>query len=54
MRRSTPPEHDPFRDLVVERVERDDGRHLLYYTWPRPAEPQREGETRPPAEKRDV
>jgi hypothetical protein len=25
---------DPFEDLVVDRVDRPDGRYVLYYRWP--------------------
>lgn len=27
----------PLEQLRVELVERDDGRYLLYYSWPEPA-----------------
>ena len=30
---------DPLRELVVERVERPDGRYLLYYRWPQSESP---------------
>jgi len=26
--------HDPLEELSVERVERADGRYLIYYEWP--------------------
>ena len=32
--RRPPAEDDSFRAMVVERAERDDGRYLLFYTWP--------------------
>jgi hypothetical protein len=50
----TPPQDDPFRDLAVERVDRDDGRYLLYYTWPRPTDEEPEPDPRRPAEEPDV
>lgn len=27
-------ERDPLRGMRIERVERGDGRSLVYYTWP--------------------
>jgi hypothetical protein len=30
---SDPPD-DPVRTMTVERTVRDDGRYLLYYSWP--------------------
>jgi len=50
----TPPDDDPFHDLVVERVDRDDGRYLLYYSWPRSTDPEPEADPRPPVEEPDV
>ena len=47
-------EEDPFRALVVERAERDDGRYLLFYTWPPAADAEREPRTRAPDDDRDV
>jgi hypothetical protein len=48
MRRSRTPEDDPFRDLVAERVELEDGRHLLYFSWPPlPGSEHEEGTTTP-------
>lgn len=36
-------ERDPLRGMRVERVERGDGRSLVYYTWPdEPPEPPEE------------
>lgn len=52
--RRPPAEDDPFRDLVVERVERDDGRYLLFYTWPPSADAERETATRTPDDEHDV
>jgi hypothetical protein len=40
------PEHDdPLRSMRAERVERDDGRYLVYFSWPAP-----EGERHAPSE----
>ena len=25
---------DPLRTMIVDRVERSDGRYLIYYSWP--------------------
>ena len=25
---------DPLRSMIVDRVTRDDGRYLIYYSWP--------------------
>lgn len=30
---------DPLRGLVVDRVQRADGRYLLYYRWPHSESP---------------
>ncbi|HEX2221402.1 MAG TPA: hypothetical protein VHK06_02655 [Candidatus Limnocylindria bacterium] len=27
---------DPLRSMRAERVERDDGRYLVYFSWPAP------------------
>ncbi|MEP6680317.1 MAG: hypothetical protein ABJB65_02440 [Chloroflexota bacterium] len=47
-------EDDPFADLQVERVERADGRYLLYYSWPRRSEPAAPSPTDQPADEPDV
>jgi hypothetical protein len=52
--RRPPAEDDPFRALVVERAERDDGRYLLFYTWPPAADAEREPRTPAPDDDRDV
>ncbi len=31
------PASNPLGDFAVERVTKDDGRYLLYYTWPEPS-----------------
>ncbi len=54
MRHPRLPEDDPFRALAAERVELEDGRYLLYFSWPRPPEPEREGATTAPTEELDV
>jgi hypothetical protein len=59
MRRSRDYEDDPFRDLVAERVDLEDGRHLLYFSWPPLPGPDEAGTTTPevttlPTEELDV
>jgi hypothetical protein len=34
-------EQDPPREPTVERVEREDGRYILYFSWPETDTPQR-------------
>ena len=52
--RRPPAEDDPFRALIVERAEREDGRYLLLYTWPPAADAEREPRTRAPDDDSDV
>ena len=37
MTSQSPADNDPFGGLTVDRVTRDDGRYLLYYSWPQPS-----------------
>jgi len=48
MRRPRAHQDDPFRDLVAERVELEDGRHLLYFSWPPLPGPEHEAGTTTP------
>lgn len=39
---------DPLRTMTVERLEREDGRYLIYFAWPSPDEAPSEDPTGEP------
>lgn len=41
---------DPLRTMMVDRVERSDGRYLIYYSWPAADSPAPEDPPDPAAE----
>ena len=44
MTNQSPADNDPFGGFTVDRVTRDDGRYLLYYSWPEPSATDAAGE----------